>query len=218
MRLGHGPLPGRPDAPLRLELTVEGRGDLELLPLLTPETGKQVSLFADRPRIDREFNGTAYRERWRRAFLLVADHDYTLPPLTLRVFNPRTGLVETLSTPSLTVKIPPPPFPPSRLAVWAVLFLAGLATGMGLLLLLHRLRHRKVRSPLSTHLLRRATERELYEMLLPYAGDAEVDEALKKLERNLYGKEQVKIDRKGIAETMERVIGENLEKSGKSRP
>jgi hypothetical protein len=89
---------------------------------------------------------------------------------------------------------------------------------MGLLLLLHRLRHRKVRSPLSTHLLRRATERELYEMLLPYAGDAKVDEALKKLERNLYGKEQVKIDRKGIAETMERVIGENLEKSGKSRP
>ena len=192
-------------APLHLTLEVGGRGDLELLPPLGWKRS-DLPLYADRPRIDREFNGSAYREIWRRRFVIAPERSTVLPPLKLRVLNPSTGLVETLSTPSLKIGVRARPLPPGRVLIPILTFLLGLFVGAGALLMY--LYRRRKSSPRIRNIRNIRSDRELYRTLLPYARHPEISPYIQKLEANLYRNGNHRINRRELCHLLQTLRSE----------
>ena len=195
-------------APLHLTLEISGRGDLELLPPLGWEK-PDLAIYADRPRIRREFNATDYRELWNRRFVIVTERSTILPPLRLKVLNPATGLVETLATQPLRITVHPRPLTSREFLLPLGTFLLGLISGGGLLLLRIRRRHRPGRTPLAQKIRSARNDRELYEALLPLAHRHEFAPFLRELEENLYRQGKNRIDRKNLLGILEKIENRN---------
>jgi hypothetical protein len=198
MNLGTEKKTPRANEPLHLELNISGTGNLELLPDMKYRI-PGVSVYAGDPLVTREFNATAYRERWSRSYVIVSDRSFTLPALKLRYLNRNTGLVETLATPERTVRVVRPYSPRQWLIPLGTLLL-GVFLGAGALLL-HR--HRRAASrvdPLVRRIRNARDDRELYRILLPYSADPHLSGTIRQLEKNLYEGARLPIDRRKTAE------------------
>ncbi|WP_457595872.1 BatD family protein [Hydrogenimonas sp.] len=90
--------------PVRVDVTVEGEGNIEDFRLPEPAI-EGVTLYPQKPRIEQRYEHGRYRASWRRRYVLIAEHDFTFPSLTLRYLDSESGRIVTKRSEPVTVRV-----------------------------------------------------------------------------------------------------------------
>ncbi len=187
------------NTPLNLTITIEGAGSLETAKPL--QLGLRDALvFGSSAPVTSQIIEGAYHSTLTQTFSIVAEKDFTLPPLTWRYLNTETGLTETLATPTYHIRVKAKP-QIKQVSIKAALLLLGIVIGglLTLVVLKWRTRRKKPPSDLTKQIRKARSDTTLYTLLLPYADNDEIAEILKKLEENIAQKAGHAIDRSYIA-------------------
>ncbi|MFA6191353.1 MAG: BatD family protein [Sulfurimonas sp.] len=199
---------------VNVTVEVQGNGNLEDIKTFKPYIDK-VSVFDEKMVIE--------KSELSQKMAFVSDEDFVIPPFELKFFDTATKEIHTVSTKEIHVKVknakPKEPLlikrDESAKAVqtessanisvneisryWIVLgFVAGLVFGVLIALLKPWKMIGKKRSS-SLH-----EPRTLLVKLMPYKHDAEVQSLIEILEKNIYQKENIKIDKKSLKEILKR--------------
>ena len=187
------------NTPINLTITLEGTGSLETAKPL-PLRLKDALVFGSSTPVTTQIIKGTYHSTLTQTFSIVAEKDFTLPPLTWRYLNTETGLTETLAAPAYHIQVKAKP-QAKQLRTKAALLLLGIIIGclLTLLTLRWRMRRKNPPSDLSKQIRKARSDTALYALLLPYADNDEIAEILKKLEENIEKKAGHAIDRSNIA-------------------
>jgi hypothetical protein len=179
-------------APVHLELTVSGEGNLEFLKPFSVRI-PSATVYPSAPKVTIHPKGKSYITTFRQRFTVLSDREIRVPPLRLLYFNTKTGIPETLQSRPLTITVKNPA---ARREFW---LRVGLLLGgalLGAMAVWLWMRYFSVRFAGGRFFGKRMSDRELYRKLLPYSGDPRVRELIDKLEGALYRGEKVSIDRR----------------------
>ncbi len=203
--------------PVTLTLGVKAEGNIEdFEPPRLKIPG--VTVYADPPKITQRYSGGVYSGEWRRRYVLIAERPFTIPPFTLRFFDPEKGEVREVSSDPVRIDVvgggtaagQKSPLATQEAADGhtggAILplvaaFAAGMATASLLSWIIGRARRRK-REP------RRRIEGELQmlQALMPYISESkEAAQMAENLYANLFEGRAVKIDRKVFEKLLRRL-------------
>jgi len=187
------------NTPLNLTVTIEGTGSLNTAKPLQLDL-KDALVFGSSTPVTSQIIKGAYHSTLTQTFSIVAEKDFTLPPLTWRYLNTETGLTETLSTPTYHIQVKAKP-QAKQLRTKVALLLLGIVIGglLTLLVLKWRTRRKNPPSDLTKRIRKARSDTALYTLLLPYADNDEIAEILKKLEENIEKKAGQSIDRSYVA-------------------
>jgi hypothetical protein len=94
----------RPNTPVSFTLTLEGKGGLDELD--EPKLDLPgVTVYSDDANVSTRIEGGAIISRWQKTYTLIADRTFTIPALTFRAFDPKSGTIQTLKTDPIPVTI-----------------------------------------------------------------------------------------------------------------
>ena len=162
-------------------LTIEGRANIDdIRPFHLSIKG--ATLYTDTPqRVYKVVKGKPFT-KFTQHFTVVSDKSYSVAPLKLNYYNTETHLKEQLATKSLHVTIDKPLLTKREM----LFFFGGAIVGLLLLFFVYRIKRKSVPSDLEVAIKRAKTDRELYNLLLPYANREEYREKIKELEARLF--------------------------------
>ncbi|HHD83857.1 MAG TPA: hypothetical protein ENK93_03165, partial [Campylobacteraceae bacterium] len=229
--------------PVNLTITIEGEGNVDDIKKFDLDIPDAV-VYADEPKIETGLRNGKYVGTFRQKIAIVADHDYTIPPVTFTYFDKVAQKKVTIKTDPISVKVKggakgavsapkmvaskaltkeieeaskgpevsknvAQSAPAGGISPWLYL-LAGLLLGAVATyaaLMIRQKGAQKAPAPV-TKLIRKAkSDKELYNLLLPYAKEGPfMEEVLHKLEENLYKGAHHKIDRNEIVDFFEEVV------------
>ncbi len=234
--------------PVNLTITIEGEGNIDDIQKFDLDIPDAV-VYADEPKITSRLENGKYVGTFTQKIAIVADHDYTIPPISFTWFDSKTqkrvtkksapihikvkggGAKATASKPTVlaskslekelheaassqsstseTSGKQEAEVSPAEKYLWmaAGAVLGSLLTWFVLTWQRHpkRTSHPKT---LSSRIRRAKEDKELYNLLLPYAKEGElIETALRELEENLYKNAAHKIDREKLAAYFEEVLG-----------
>ncbi|MFA6138115.1 MAG: BatD family protein [Sulfurimonas sp.] len=199
---------------VNVTVEVQGDGNLEDIKTFKPNIDK-VSVFDEKIVIE--------KSRLSQKMAFVSDEDFVIPPFELKYFDTATKEIQSVSTKEIHVKVrnakPKEELlikrdesakavqteSPANISMnetgiyWIVLgFIVGLACGVLIALLkpwkmIGKKRSSSLNEP-----------RTLLVKLMPYKHDAEVQNLIEILEKNIYQKENTKIDKKVLKEILKR--------------
>ncbi|WP_456430826.1 BatD family protein [Nitratifractor sp.] len=90
--------------PVNYTLTIRGEGSVE--DLVDPRFDiPGVTVYADDPKVRSTVRGGTLHSVYTKHYAFLSDRDFTIPPVTLRVFDPKTGKSRTLSTPAIAIHV-----------------------------------------------------------------------------------------------------------------
>jgi len=185
--------------PVHLELHIVGIGNARYIPPFDPKIPGAI-VYPSKPQVMTRWLGEGrYRTEFVQRFTVLAEEEYTVPPVRFRYFNLHTELPEVLETPPLTVDVKNPAREREhrlRLAIFAAGFIAG---GFFFWLLAKLLNRRKRYGELSRAILKASDDEALYRLLLPYSDRPELRPYLRQLEARIYTGGGEAPDRKKIA-------------------
>ncbi len=90
--------------PLNISIKIEGMGNFEDIETLKPNI-KGVSIYAEDPRIDEFSDKGKYVGRFSQKMAIVADSNYTIPSITLRYFDTKTGTIQEVSSTPIEIEV-----------------------------------------------------------------------------------------------------------------
>jgi len=177
--------------PVTLTLTLEGSGGLDDMPPV-PLTIPGVTVFARPPEVEATVSGGTLKGKWVRRYTLVADEDFTVPSVIVRVFDLKRRQMRPLQTLPLAVRVETngtaaavPVKKEKKMdvflfwpAVAAALLLGAAAGAAGMYTWLRR--RRRIRPPKYDSL------RALLIELFRHLDDPEARAAARRVERHLY--------------------------------
>ncbi|MCX6076582.1 MAG: BatD family protein [Campylobacterales bacterium] len=199
---------------VNVTVEVQGDGNLEDIKTFKPNIDK-VSIFDEKIVIE--------KSKLSQKMAFVSDEDFVIPPFELKYFDTLTKEIQSVSTKEIHVKVKNAK-PKEELLIkrdenakavqtensanisineisiyWVVLgFIVGLACGVLIAMLkLWKMIGKKRSSSLNE-------PRTLLVKLMPYKHDAEVQNLIEILEKNIYQKENIKIDTKNLKEILKR--------------
>ncbi|WP_457607740.1 hypothetical protein [Nitratifractor sp.] len=195
----------RADEPLGLTLRITGEGDVKQIPPFELKIPGAM-VYRTPPQIRFEKTKGEYLGRFTQHFTVIAREDFTVPPLSLKLLNPSTGVVEILRTAPIPIRVENPAARRERIALLLAL-LSAFALGVVTTLLWLRLRRRRrsLETPIARRILRASDDRELYGLLLPYSDDPRLAPFLQGLEEKLCSGGGESLDRREIVEIVERI-------------
>ena len=215
----------RSGEPVTLEVTVEAEGNIEDFSL-PPLKIEGVTAYADPPKVEQRFTRGVYRGSWRRRYVLISDRSYTIPSLSLRYLDPKSGQVEEVHTPPIAIEVERGAAAPAKERgkerieekrvespmEWMAALAAAFVAGMGFMYLLSRLAKRKKRRA------RRArsdeTRAEMLQRLMPYIAESkEAAQMAENLYASLFEDRTVRIDKRAYRSLMERLESGRRKKS-----
>ncbi len=97
-------LEAAPNDAVNLTLKISGSGNFEDIKSLKPFVDG-VNIFEEDATVEAQVVNGKYRGIWQQKMAFVSEHDYTIPPIELKYFNPETKNIVTISTKALHVKI-----------------------------------------------------------------------------------------------------------------
>jgi len=174
------------NTPVNFTLTIKGRANIDDIEPFNLDI-KGATLYSDTPqRVYKIVNGKPSVE-FTQHFTVVSKESFEIPPVKLVYYNTETRLKEHLSTKRLYVKIDKP-----LLTIRELLFLLiGLIIGAFLTVIVLKLKQKKPLNDLELAIKRAKNDRELYNVLLPYANRREYKERIKELEKRLFKKDSL---------------------------
>jgi len=196
---------------LHITVRVEGEGNFEDIKSFKPFI-EGVSVFEEKPLLE--------KGKWSQKITFVADGDFIIPPLALEYFDLATKTAQKLQTKPISIKIKNQQSPkeltilkqtqPASMKAteqakdiffWVWIFVALVAGGcIGYVLAKKEVGNffkkeakSSIREP-----------KTLLMKLLPYKEDPEVSEIIAKLEKNIYEKQNLQIEKKILKEVLKR--------------
>ncbi len=195
---------------VNVTVEVQGDGNLEDIKTFKPSIEK-VSVFDEKIAIE--------NSKLSQKMAFVSDEDFTIPPFELKYFDTATKEIQSISTKEIHVRVKNAK-PKEELLIkrdesakavqaesfangistyWIVLgFIFGMACGVLLALFkpwkfIGKNRSSSLKEP-----------RHLLVKLMPHKHDAEVQNLIEILEKNIYSNANIKIDKKGLKEILKR--------------
>ncbi len=231
------------DKPVNLTITIEGEGnvdDIQKFDLNIPD----AVVYADEPKVTAHLVNGQYKGMFTQKIAIVAEHDYTIPPVEFTYFDSKTQQKKTIRTKPIDIKVkggskkaaasaPKIEESPqlkqeiaraadsgkssvkvvtkeSDPAVKYLYLAAGMLLGGALTFFAMQYRPgsgRKEPRPIVKQIRKAKSDKELYNLLLPYAKEGDfIQEVLHRLEENLYKGASHKIDRDEIVDFFEEVV------------
>ena len=199
--------------PLEAELVIRGTGNFEDMPVFRP-TVPGVEVFAGDPRLEETNEGR--QERWRQKFTLIAESNFTIPPITLDYFDPEERRVKRVQTQPVPIHVSGSLKSEEKTAKehiseqkdkgvsmgWGVvIYLLGAVSGAILIRLPWRkyLGKRSVEAHVSA-----ADYKRVLSVLLAHKDAPDVQAMIVKLEAFLYEGKDVKIDERALKTLLKR--------------
>ncbi len=90
--------------PVNLEITIRGFGNIDDVPKFEPDI-PDAMVYADEPKIEARIENGRYGGVSAQTVTIVADRNYTIPPLTLRYVDAKTGKVVEKSTDPIKIEV-----------------------------------------------------------------------------------------------------------------
>lgn len=219
--------------PLNLTVSIDGVGNIDDIKKYSLDIDGAV-IYANAPEVKARVVGEDYLGSFEQKIVIIADGNYTIPPLTLRYFDRESQKEVVKKSEPIAVEVTggtvraaaPQSTPESRIEVaeaikakpaaetagvkekhWRELLYAaavGFSVGGLFAWLLMRSRSevlpkKRIESPVGQRVKKTKSDRELFELLLPYRKESEaVDAALAQLEENLYRGGKNSVDKKAL--------------------
>lgn len=191
--------------PLNYKVKITGSGNLKDIAPFKLDLKKQL-VFADQPRIDAAFKESAYEGEFVQKFSILADQSFTIPSLKLTYFNIQTKSVETVSSEPFFIEVKGEnPAYRDHYSLKYIFGALGIVIGVLLIKLWKRfpIRRQKYDTPMAHQILKAKTDKELYDLLLPYSKQETLLPIMKQLEENLFFQGHHKIDLSELARYVE---------------
>lgn len=90
--------------PINLKIELEGEGSLDDFEDMTFDIDG-VTIYSDDAKVKSKLLAKRLESHYVKSFVFIADHDFTIPSKTFRIFNYKTGKVKTVKTKAYDIKI-----------------------------------------------------------------------------------------------------------------
>ncbi len=90
--------------PVNLQIEITGEGSLDDFEGLKFELDG-VTIYSDDAKVESKLVGEKVESHYVKSFVFIADHDFTIPSKTIRVYDYRTDEVKLLTTKSYDIKV-----------------------------------------------------------------------------------------------------------------
>ena len=90
--------------PVNLQIEIAGEGNLEDYEGIAFNM-PNVTIYSDDAKIESKFSVGKLQSHYLKSFVFIADHDFTIPSKTIRVFNYKTGSVKVLKTKAYSIVV-----------------------------------------------------------------------------------------------------------------
>jgi len=94
----------KPNKPVNMTVTIEGEGSLEDFEMPDYEIDG-VTVYSDDPVITSHVSGGKLTSVYKKHFVFISDHDFTIPPREFSVLDPQTQKVGTLKIEGFDIKV-----------------------------------------------------------------------------------------------------------------
>ena len=204
--------------PNKAVLTLKGCGDFYNLPDFNLNI-PNATVYKEKPKIKTFIKNENLCGELKEEFTIIADSNYTISPLSLKEFN--GSVTKTISTKPIKVYVKNPhpqkispvnktdnkpntkPLSSDKNVLYIILALTGgIAVGVFSTLLVLR---KKRKEPNLITKIKKASQKELFNLLIPYGEHPEIKKTLTKLEENIYKKANHKINKKEIIKILKRI-------------
>jgi hypothetical protein len=219
-----------PNDAVNLTLKISGSGNFEDIDSLKPFIDG-VNIFEEDPTTEAKIVNGEYQAIWQQKMAFVSEHDYTIPPIQLKYFDPRSKTVVSIGTKALHVKIKgrakqhekpvniqrsdeqnqvvkmqkaaelQPSSQPSYL--WVIALIAGIVIGVSSTLIPWK-NFKKDEDNIQSVNIR--SDKSVLNFLLNHIEDEEASKMLKLLEAKLYEGKNVHIDKKELKQLIKRLL------------
>jgi hypothetical protein len=213
-----------PNDAVNLTLQLSGNGNFEDVKSLKPFIDG-VNIFEEDAKTQGSIKNGSYQGIWQQKMAFVSEHNYTIPPIELKYFNPETKNIVTISTKPLHVKIKGKVLKEEKALkiersdeqnnvqkietssseptyLWIISLIFGVAIGI-LIMLIPWKRFQKEGDTLNSVNIR--DEKSVLNFLLNYIDDTEAFEMVKLLEAKIYEGKSVTIDKKQLKILLKRL-------------
>ena len=217
--------------PVNLTIKILGEGnvdDIKKFDISIPD----AIVYSDEPKIKSYLKDGNYYGEFSQKVAIVADKSYTIPAISFTYYNKYQKKPVTIKTSPIHIKVKAsskstqndtpkivtsqkttPLIKKDTKVVYkedslktAIFYIIGVLSGVLLTLLFFKLKGKKLQKrqkPLESKILKAKSDKELYNLLLPFANKDELKPILQKLEENLYKKTNHKIDKDEILDILE---------------
>ena len=217
--------------PLTATILIYGYGSLDGYEFAPPKI-KGVTLYVDKTESSNEVRGGRLFSTKKIKIAFVSDKSFIIPPFLIKYFNPKTKKIETKKSKAFNIKVISKPKslkstkiiqPPTtqkkgikkQNSLSTLYLLEGLFTGflIGVLFCLKR-EKTEDKKKFNSKIFKINSRKDLYNQLLAFTGEGEVDEILKKLDDEFYKDIDSKIKTKDLKKLIMRLslLYSNLKK------
>ncbi len=195
----------KPNEPITLTITIKGRGDLSLIPPFNPKM-KDATIFPSSIKLETKVINGAYIGKWIQKIGYSSDKDFQIPPFKIKYLNSTTNTVEVLETKAIDIDV----IDSFALKKWLIYILLIIFGGLITTILqkVYKSLKRK-KSDIEIAIKSAKSDKELYQLLLPYSDNREIAIWIEKLQNNIYNKKKYKIDKREIISLLTRIIESN---------
>jgi hypothetical protein len=210
--------------PTNLTITLEGFGNIDDIDPFNLELANEV-VYSSKPEIKSFIKNNKYGGKFVQKISIVGDKDFTIPAIKFSYFDIKTKTIKTIQTKPFHIKVngkvhketpkietTGTPIQTQKVVVKTVdssikyLYgIVGLILG-GLIVyfaLTRNIKKEKVEKPISKKIKQAKSDKELYDILLPYSQNKQITTYIKILEENIYNQGGLKVDKKELIELFE---------------
>ena len=206
--------------PVKLTIKISGYGNIDDIKKFNLNILNGV-VYADEPKIKTQILNGKYQGEFIQNITIVADSNFTIPSLELKYFDSRDKKIKVLKSKPIHIVVKggkkpaaiqtkaqnSKPLPKATkeqksFPIWLI-FILGSAFGGLIVYMVLKFKNRDKNS-VSKAILKAKSDKELLDILLPYIKDDKaIEEAVKKLEENIFKGTSHKVDKKLLSEIVE---------------
>jgi hypothetical protein len=200
------------NTPVKVTLKIKGCGDFYDMKDFKLNL-KNATVYEEKPILNTVIKGDKLCGIYKKEFTIISPTDINISSISLTEFNGTlhkiksnplnikvenemlsTPVIENLTTEKNETKSTPKKIYKTNYIYIAAAFIIGLIIG----LITKNFFKKNKKSEDIIERIKKANEKELFQILLPYSNNKEIEEILKKLEENIYKKGKNKISKKEI--------------------
>ncbi len=210
--------------PTNLTISIDGLGNIDDIEEFTLDLPEQV-VYSSKPTITSGLQDGNYRGTFTQKISIISDKDFEIPEITFKYFDKTTAKEVEISTTPFLIKVTGKKKTPTKvLEQGAQTVVSHKEDGntkyfygfggiiFGALVTLLWMRKKAIQSapkerPLEVAIKKAKTDKELYDLLLPYSQKQELKDFIRNLEENIYFCATNTIDKKELLLVLSNEIG-----------
>lgn len=205
--------------PVNLTIKIEGFGNIDDIGEFVLDLPKQV-VYSSKPLITGNYVDGKYGGSFSQKISILSNKDFEIPPILFKYFDKTAKKIEVVETTPFFIKVTGEKKVTQKVIengatkeavqikeddglVKYLYAFGGMGFGALVTFLLMRKKEEKVREkPFDMSIKKAKTDKELYDLLMPYSQNEGLKNTIKRLEENIYKEGKNEIDKKAIIEIL----------------